>query len=338
MEDLARFIQGMPKAELHMHLEGSVEPEVMIAMAQRNGVDFPFKTADALRAAFDFDDLQSFLDLLYAGNEVLRTEQDFFDMTWRYLERAHADHVLRAEVFLTPQAHTRRGISFDVVMAGVLRGLDQARRRLGISTDLIIGFQRHRSEQEGFEILEMAKPYRDKILGIGLGGAEAGNPPSKFRQLFDACRPLGWRIVAHAGEEGPAQYVNEALDVLKVERLDHGVRCEESPALVRRLAESRIPLTVCPLSNVKLRVFPTLGSHNLKRLLHAGLCVTVNSDDPTQFGGYVNDNLMQCQRVLGLSKANVVELAANSFRSAFLPDDRKKDYLARLDSYVENFR
>ena len=204
--------------------------------------------------------------------------------------------------------------------------------------DLIIGFQRHRSEAEGFQILEMAKPYRNAILGVGLGGAEAGNPPSKFRKLFDACRALGWRIVAHAGEEGPAAYVEEALDVLRVERIDHGVRCEENPELVRRLAGLKIPLTVCPLSNVKLRVFPSLQAHNLKRLMQAGLRVTVNSDDPTQFGGYVNDNLVQCHQALGLSKAEVVELAANSFRSAFVSEEVKEEYLGKLESYVRNFR
>jgi len=336
MENLATFIRALPKAELHMHLEGSIEPELMLEMASRNAVDFPYSSAAELRAAYDFKDLQSFLDILYAGNDVLRTEHDFFEMTLAYLRRANADCILRAEVFFTPQAHLRRGIPFEVAIGGVLRGLEEGRRQFGISADVIIGFQRHRSEEEAFEVFEFARPYRDRILGVGLGGAEAGHPPRKFARVFAKCRALGWHIVAHAGEEGPAEYVEEALDLLRVERIDHGVRCEEKPELVQRLADLQIPLTVCPLSNVKLRVFPTMSAHNLKRLLTQGLMVTVNSDDPTQFGGYVNDNLEACQVALQLSKADLTRLARNSIESAFIEDVEKVRYSRLIDDYTQS--
>jgi adenosine deaminase len=331
--EVGSFIRQMPKAELHMHLEGSIEPEDMLEMARRNGLDFPYASAAELRAAYDFKDLQSFLDVLYAGNQVLQTRRDFFDMTVGYLVRAHADQVRRAEVFLTPQAHLSRGVAFDVMMEGVLDGLAHARATLGISADVIIGFQRQKSEAEAFEVLERLLPYREQVLGIGLGSAEAGNPPRKFERVFARGRNVGWHCVAHAGEEGPAEYIEEAIDLLRVERIDHGVRCDEKPALVRRLSEMQIPLTVCPLSNVKLRVFPSLESHNLKTLMDQGLMVTVNSDDPTQFGGYVNDNLAQCQTSLGLTDADLIRLAHNSFESAFLSTGEKQRFRAELDAY-----
>ncbi|CAN5735111.1 adenosine deaminase [soil metagenome] len=335
MVEPSAFIRHMPKAELHMHLEGSIEPESMIEMARRNGVSLPYASADELRAAYDFTDLQSFLDVLYIGNSVLQTRLDFFEMTLRYLERAHADTVLRAEVFLSPQAHLSRGVAFDTMMGGVLDGLEQARSTLGISADVILGFQRQKSEAEAFEVLELALPYRTHVLGIGLGSAEAGNPPRKFERVFAKGRAAGWRCVAHAGEEGPAEYIEEAIDLLKVERIDHGVRCDEKPSLVERLAAMQMPLTVCPLSNVKLRVFDTMQDHNLKVLLDQGLMVTVNSDDPTQFGGYVNDNFELCRTHLGLGSADLVRLARNSFQSAFVSDADKLGYCDALAAYCE---
>jgi adenine deaminase len=332
MSPLKSLIQAMPKAELHMHLEGSIEPDLMFRLAARNGIKLRYRSEEELRAAYHFSNLQSFLDVYYAGLTVLLKERDFFEMTQAYLERAHADNVVHAEVFVSPQAHTRRGVPLGAVIEGIDAALGEAQRKFGMTSRLILGLQRQWSQDDALETLEAARPWHDRVAGIGLGGPELDNPPRKFARAFERARALGWHTVAHAGEEGPAAYVADAVDVLKVDRVDHGVRCEEDPALVARLAQLRIPLTVCPVSNVKLRVFPDLASHNLKRLLDAGVCVTVNSDDPSYFLGYVNDNYAGCEEALGLTRDDLQRLARNSFTAAFLDQPRRAEYLARLDA------
>lgn len=338
MPSLRTFIEGMPKAELHMHLEGSIEPDLMFALAARNGVALRWGSEDELRAAYSFTSLQSFLDVYYAGLTVLVTARDFYDMTRAYLERVHAERVVHAEVFVSPQAHLRRGVAFGAMIDGIDGALRDAERRFGMTTRLIIGFQRQWSEEDAFATLEQALPYRDRIAGIGLGGPEVGNPPAKFQRVFAHARSLGWRAVAHAGEEGPASYVADTVDLLGVDRVDHGVRCEEDPALVARLAARGIPLTVCPVSNVKLRVFPDLPAHNLKRLLDAGVCVTVNSDDPSYFGGYMNENFAATQEALALSRADIHRLARNAFIASFLDDAAKGRRLGEVDDYFATAR
>src|SRR6266540_145960 len=333
MPSLRSLITTMPKAELHMHLEGSLEPEMMFRLAARNGVALPYRSEAEVRAAYRFESLQAFLDVYYAGLTVLRTEADFHDMTLAYLDRAHADNVVHAEVFIAPQAHTRRGVRLEAVVEGVDAALMEGARRFGMTTRLIFGLQRQWSEDEALAVLDAAAPYRDRVAGIGLGGPELPHPPQKFIRAFERARAMGWHTVAHAGEEGPAAYVAATLDLLKVERIDHGVRCAEDPALVARLAKVGIPLTVCPLSNVQLQVFSSLAAHNVKRLLDAGLCVTINSDDPSYFGGYVNENFCATQEALDLSMDDVYALARNGFTAAFLdPVDRAR-YLAGLDEH-----
>ncbi|MGH8683600.1 MAG: adenosine deaminase [Burkholderiales bacterium] len=333
MDDHAALIDGLPKAELHLHIEGSLEPELMFALAKRNRVALPYPTVASLKAAYEFSDLQSFLDIYYAGAGVLATERDFFDMTWAYLERAHADSVRHVEIFFDPQTHTARGVPFGIVIAGIHAALSEGARKLGISAYLIMCFLRHLSEEDAFATVDQALPYRDRIVGVGLDSSERGHPPSKFARVFARCRELGWRAVAHAGEEGPPAYITEALDLLKAERIDHGVRCLEDPALVARLAAQQIPLTVCPLSNVRLRVFPSLEQHNLGQLMAAGLRVTVNSDDPAYFGGYVNANYRAVQRALGLSRADLRRLARNSFLASFLPESEKQRHCRSVDEH-----
>jgi adenosine deaminase len=329
---LPALLRAMPKAELHIHIEGSLEPDLIFELAQRNGVSLAYPSVEALRAAYAFEDLQSFLDIYYAGASVLLKEEDFFDMAMAYFRRAAADHVVHAELFFDPQTHTERGVGFGTVIDGLSRACETARRELGISSLLIMCFLRHLSERAAFETLEQAMPFRDRIVGIGLDSGERGNPPEKFARVYARCGELGFRRVAHAGEEGPAAYITSALDVLKAERIDHGVRCVEDPALVARLARERVPLTVCPLSNVKLCVFPELGRHNLATLLDAGLCVTVNSDDPAYFGGYVNDNFVQTFRALPqLEARHAYQLAANSFEASFVPMEAKKAWRLQLD-------
>ena len=327
METPARVV---PKAELHLHIEGTLEPEMMFALARRNGVALPFADAEAVRRAYVFRDLQSFLDIYYAGCRVLLTEQDFYDLTWAYLRRAATDGVRHAEIFFDPQTHTDRGVAFEAVVTGIRRALLDGRERLGITSGLILCFLRDLSSEAALKTLEQAKPFRDWLLGVGLDSAEEDNPPVKFREVFEKARDWGLHAVAHAGEEGPPDYVRQALDVLKAERIDHGVRCEEDASLVARLAAEQVPLTVCPLSNVKLRVFPTLAQHNLKRLLDRGLCVTVNSDDPAYFGGYVEENFRACRAALGLSDADVASLARNSFRASFVTEDERRRLLAEV--------
>jgi adenosine deaminase len=332
-ERLPALLRTMPKAELHVHIEGTLEPELIFALAQRNGMALPYPSVEALRAAYAFTDLQSFLDLYYAGAAVLLKEQDFFDMAWAYLQRAAADNVVHAEIFFDPQTHLERGVSMETVIVGLDHACRRAHAEFGLSAKLILCFLRHLSEESAFDTLEKALPYRHHFVGVGLDSGERGNPPEKFARVFAKCRELRLHVVAHAGEEGPPAYIERALDVLQVERIDHGVRCVESPVLVQRLAALHMPLTVCPLSNVKLCVFKTLAEHNLKTLLDAGLCATVNSDDPAYFGGYINHNFVQTFDALpGLSARDAWQLAANSFDASFVPQEQKARWRAQLDA------
>jgi adenosine deaminase len=324
-------VEAAPKAELHIHLEGSLEPDMLLALAQRNKVAIKYKNADDLRAAYDFANLQEFLELYWQGQSVLLTERDFYDLTHAYLTRAHRDNVVHVEAYILPLGHTPRGVPIGAVLDGALAAFEDARHGLGITGGLILGLNRHESEDAARDVLRQARPWRDRIIALGLEGPEKGNPPSKFTRVYDEARSLGWHLTAHAGEEGPAAYIVEALDVLKVARIDHGVRCEQDPALVKRLADQRVPLTVCPLSNVMLKVFPDLAQHNLRRLLDAGLCVTVNSDDPPYFGGYVNANYTRTAAALGLGAAAQRRIVRNGFEAAFIDDALRTRYLRDLD-------
>lgn len=324
---LARIL---PKAELHIHIEGSLEPELIFALAQRNGVGLPYADVEALRAAYAFTDLQSFLDIYYAGASVLLQEADFYDMAWAYFERARADNVIHTEIFFDPQTHTARGVPMATVIQGLARACADAQSQLGISASLILCFLRHLSEEDALATLEAALPYREHFIGVGLDSSEVGHPPSKFARVFERCRELGLRIVAHAGEEGPPEYIWEALELLQAERIDHGVRCLEDPVLVAELARRRMPLTVCPLSNLKLCVVDDLRDHPLKQMLDAGLCAMVNSDDPAYFGGYLNDNFEQTVRGLELGEAEVMQLARNSFEASFVSDEQRAAFLEKL--------
>ena len=334
---LPSLLRAMPKAELHIHIEGSLEPELIFALAQRNGISIPYASVEELRSAYAFTNLQSFLDIYYAGASVLITEQDFYDMAHAYFIKAAADNVIHTELFFDPQTHTARGVSMDVVVSGLYRACIDAETELGISASLIMCFLRHLSEEEAFEALEQALPHRAKIIGIGLDSGEVGNPPEKFARVFARCRELGFHLVAHAGEEGPPAYVWTALDVLKVERIDHGVQSSKDAALMKRLADDRIALTVCPLSNLKLCVFPDLASHNIKQLLDAGLAATVNSDDPAYFGGYMNDNFTQTFAATGLQAQHAYILTRNSFEASFTDASVKRRYIDRLDATFESF-
>ncbi len=335
---LPELLRAMPKAELHLHIEGSLEPELIFALAERNGVALPYPNVEALRAAYAFTDLQSFLDIYYAGASVLLKEQDFFDMAMAYFRRAAADHVVHAELFFDPQTHTERGVSFAAVINGLARACETAQQELGVSALLILCFLRHLSEEAAFATLELALPYSDKFIGVGLDSGERGNPPEKFARVFARCRELGLRLVAHAGEEGPPAYIWSALDELHVERIDHGVRCVEDPALVKRLAQDRVPLTVCPLSNLKLCVYKTLAEHALPALLDAGLCATINSDDPAYFGGYVNQNFIETFAALPqLTARHAHVLARNSFEASFVGAERKAQWTAALGALFESY-
>ena len=334
MPDLLR---KMPKAELHIHIEGSLEPELIFALAERNKVSIPYANVEELRSAYAFSNLQSFLDIYYAGASVLIKEQDFYDMAHAYFVKAAQDNVVHAELFFDPQTHTARGVSMDVVVKGLHRACMDAQKEFGISASLILCFLRHLSEEAAFETLEEAMPWRDKIVGIGLDSGELGNPPEKFARVFARCRELGFHLVAHAGEEGPPAYIWTALDVLKVERIDHGVQSIKDPALLERLAKDRIAMTVCPLSNLKLCEFPELASHNLRQLLDAGLAVTVNSDDPAYFGGYMNDNFTQIFAATGMTAQHAYTLARNSFEASFIDAADKQACIDRLDQVFESF-
>lgn len=329
--DLAAFVRSLPKAELHLHIEGSLEPEMMFALAHRNGLLLPWANVAETRAAYAFTDLQSFLDLYYAGAAVLMHEQDFHDLALAYFTRAHADGVVHAELFFDPQTHTGRGIAIETVLAGLERACTEAMTRYGISSRLIMCFLRHLSEEEGFATLTQMLPHIGRIHGVGLDSSEKGHPPSKFARLFERCRQLGLHVVAHAGEEGPPAYIIEALDLLKAERIDHGVRAADDPALMQRLAREQVALTVCPLSNVRLCVFDRLEHHNLKQLFDAGLKVTINSDDPAYFGGYIGENYLQSARALGLTAAELKQIARNSLEASFVDAATRAPWLARLD-------
>jgi adenosine deaminase len=336
--NLTLIAQQMPKAELHIHIEGSLEPELIFALAKRNNVPLAYQSVEALRRAYAFTDLQSFLDIYYAGASVLLKEADFYDMTMAYLRRAEEDNVRHAEIFFDPQTHTDRGVSFATVINGIYRAITEAKMTLGMSASLIMCFLRHLSEEAAFDTLEQALPYREKILGIGLDSSEREHPPEKFASVFARCRELGFRLVAHAGEEGPPEYIQSALDVLHVERIDHGVRCLEDAALTYRLVREKIALTVCPLSNIKLRVFDQMRDHNLVSLLDAGLVATVNSDDPAYFGGYMNENFTQACDALPLQLHHIRQLAYNSFSASFLDEETKKKYLDEVDTFFAEQR
>lgn len=329
------FIQGIPKAELHIHIEGALEPDLMFELADRNEIVLSFASVDEARKAYQFADLQSFLDLYYEGSRVLLHEHDFHELTWRYLERAHADGVRHVEIFFDPQSHSERGVTLDVVMTGILGALRKGETELDISFHLIMCFLRHLSAQSAERTLEEALRYSDDIVAVGLDSSEAGHPPGKFKNVFDRARSEGFLTVAHAGEEGPADYIWEAIDQLGVSRIDHGVRCIEDPVLVKELRERQIPLTVCPLSNVKLRVFDSIEDHNLAELMELGLLVTVNSDDPAYFGGYIADNFLAAQESLQLGRDQIARLARNSFEAAFLDGGRKAVLLKELEAYLE---
>jgi adenosine deaminase len=325
---------ALPKAELHLHIEGTFEPELIFALADRNGITLPYPSVEALRSAYEFTDLQSFLDLYYAAMNVLRTEADFADLADAYFARARAQGVVHAELFFDPQAHVARGVPFETVIDGLWSAVRESERRHGISSKLIMCFLRDRSAESALATLEQALPYGDRIVAVGLDSAEIGHPPAKFERVFARARAEGWKTVAHAGEEGPPSYVWEALDLLHVSRVDHGVRSLEDPLLVARLRDERMPLTVCPLSNVKLRVFDTLREHTLGRMLDEGLVATVNSDDPAYFGGYVGDNLAAVAQALQLPPSALETLARNSFEAAFIEAPVRAAYLAQLDAAV----
>ena len=334
MQPTADFIRGLPKAELHLHIEGSLEPEQMFEFARRNRVDLPFKTVEAVKAAYAFSNLQDFLDIYYQGAGVLQTEEDFRDLAMAYFRRAAADGTVHAEIFFDPQTHTDRGIPFAVAADGLLAGMAQAERELGVTSKLILSYLRHLSEEDAFKTLREAEPYLDRIVGVGLDSSELGHPPSKFAKVFKASRERGLKLSAHAGEEGPPEYVWEALDGLAVDRIDHGNRSLEDPALVKRLAADGMTLTVCPLSNLKLCVVDDLANHPLKRMLDLGLKATINSDDPAYFGGYIGENWIATTDALGLSRDELATLARNSFTGSFLAPDEIASRVAQVDAYL----
>ena len=334
MERLDSYIAGLPKAELHLHIEGSLEPEQMFEFAQRNKVVIPFDSVEAVRAAYDFSNLQDFLDIYYAGANVLQTEQDFHDMALAYFQRAAADNVRHAEIFFDPQTHTDRGLPFSVAADGLLAGMTTAEAELGVSSKLILCFLRHLDEEAAFDTLRQAEPWLDRIVGVGLDSSEVGHPPSKFQRVFARARDMGLKLCAHAGEEGPPEYVHEALDLLQIDRMDHGNRSMEDETLIRRLADEQMTLTVCPLSNLKLCVVDDLKDHPVPEMLRRGLHVTLNSDDPAYFGGYVNQNYLALANAVGLTRDQVTRIARNSFEGSFLSEAEKRARLAEIDAYA----
>ncbi len=334
IDSLKDFIFAIPKAELHLHIEGTLEPRMMLDLAGRNGVELPYRTVQDVRAAYKFKNLQSFLDIYYQGTTVLQHEQDFYDLTRAYLKKADEQNVRHVEIFFDPQTHTERDIAFETVINGIHNAVTDARNQFGITSKLIMCFLRHLGAEQAFEVLEQSLPHRAKIIGVGLDSTEAGHPPRKFQNVFDEAHTHGYLSVAHAGEEGPPDYIRQALDLLKPQRIDHGVRCLEDEVLVSRLVEERIPLTVCPLSNIKLCVFNTIDDHNLKQLMDRGLIVTVNSDDPAYFGGYVAENLLAVQQAFDLSRSEIYQLARNSFEASFLDAVEKQERLAELDEWI----
>jgi len=332
-----QFVQFMPKAELHIHIEGSLEPELIFELAKRNKLSLPYQSIEELRSAYAFTDLQSFLDIYYAGASVLLHEQDFYDMAMAYLQRAVNDHVIHAEIFFDPQTHTDRGVPIANVINGLHRACVDAQKKWNFDASLILCFLRHLSEDAAMQTLEQAMPHRHQFIGVGLDSSEVGHPPEKFARVFAKAKALGLHVVAHAGEEGPPAYIWSALDVLLVERIDHGVQSDQDEVLMERLIETRMPLTVCPLSNQKLCVFSDLQQHNIGRMLDAGLCVTINSDDPAYFGGYINDNFVQTFEALGLDEKAAYQLARNSFEASFVSSEQKNKWISQLDHFVQTF-
>jgi adenine deaminase len=333
---MRELLVDLPKAELHLHIEGTLEPELAFTMARRNQVELPYEDEEAVRRAYVFEDLQSFLNIYYAACSVLVTERDFYDLTWAYLLRAAGQGVRHAEIFFDPQTHTDRGVAFGTVIEGITRALEDGERNLRVTSRLIMCFLRHLSAEAAMATLEVALPYRDAIVAVGLDSGESGNPPEKFRDVFDRARAEGFPAVAHAGEEGPPEYIWQALDVLDVRRIDHGVRCTEDGPLVERLVTEQTPLTVCPFSNVKLRVFRDLQHHNFGELLDRNLLVTINSDDPAYFGGYVADNYIGTAAALGLTADQMIQVARNSFVASFLPEAERQQHLDAIDAFLSD--
>jgi adenosine deaminase len=329
------FIEDLPKAELHLHIEGSFEPELMFEIARRNKIEIPFDSVEAVREAYSFNNLQEFLDIYYAGANVLITEQDFYDLTWAYLQKVHSQNVVHVEVFFDPQTHTDRGVAFSTVIQGIKRALEDGKNTLGISYRLIMSFLRHLDEQAAFDTLEACLPHRDWIDGIGLDSSEVGNPPSKFERVFAKARELGFKVVAHAGEEGPASYIWEALDLLQVCRIDHGNRSMDDEQLLDRLVKEQMPLTLCPLSNLELKVIQDLKEHPVAKMMDRGILATIHSDDPAYFGGYMNENFLGVAEALQLSKKQLAELAGNGFKASWLSNEEKSKWLAEIDRYLD---
>jgi len=327
---LLEFIKKSPKAELHLHIEGTLEPEQMFALAKRNNIQIPFKNINEAKNAYNFSNLESFLKIYYEGAKVLINEQDFFDLTWAYVLKCKEDNIVHTEIFFDPQTHTIRGINFDIVINGIYKALQKAQKEFGLSFKIIMCFLRHLDEKEGFKVLDQAIVHKDKIYGVGLDSSETNNPPNKYEKLFKKAIKYGFITVAHAGEEGPPEYIWEALNLLNVKRIDHGIQCLKDEKLVEKLSENQIPLTVCPLSNIKLRVFNKLEDHSLKKMLDKKLMVMVNSDDPAYFGGYLNQNLIETQAALNLSKDEVKTLLVNSFKSSFLNEEKKREWISKI--------
>jgi len=330
MKKIVEFIKKTPKAELHLHIEGTLEPELLFKLANRNDIQIPFANVDEIKSAYSFNNLESFLKIFYQGSRVLIKEQDFFDLTWAYAKKCKEDNVVHTEIFFDPQTHVNRGINFDTVINGIYKALQKANEEFGLTSKIIMCFLRHLDEEPGFEILDQALVHKDKIVGIGLDSSEVGHPPRKFEKLFNKAIEKGFLTVAHAGEEGPPEYIWEALNLLKVKRIDHGVQCFHDEKLIQKLRDEQIPLTVCPLSNIKLRVFNKLEEHNLKKMLNKELMVMVNSDDPAYFGGYINKNLIECQTALNLSMKEVKALIINSFKSSFLKEEKKNEWISKI--------
>lgn len=334
---MREFIQGLPKVELHLHIEGTLEPELMFELAKRNQVEIPFSTPEQVRAAYQFSNLQSFLDIYYQGANVLLHQQDFFDLTWHYMLQCHTENVRHCEIFFDPQTHTQRGVGFETVVTGISQALAKARQELGITSHLILCFLRHLDEHSAMQTLEQALPYRELIIGVGLDSSEQGNPPQKFARVFAKAQQLGFKRVAHAGEEGPAKNIRTAIELLHVDRVDHGVRCVEDSTLVDQLHESQMPLTVCPLSNIKLKVFANMRDHNIVELLNKGLCVTINSDDPAYFGGYMNQNFYAVADVFALTHQQLAKFSINAINASFTNEDDKQKLRQEVFDYLQSF-
>ena len=335
---MKEFIQKLPKAELHLHIEGSLEPELMFKLAKRNNIEIPYKSIEDIKKAYNFTNLQSFLDIYYAGANVLITKQDFYDLTWEYILKCVEDNIIHTEIFFDPQTHTQRGIKFDTVIMGIVEALNDAKEKFGITSAVIMCFLRHLSQEDALNTLEQSIPYKDYILGVGLDSSELGNPPSKFEDVFKKAKEQGFKLVAHAGEEADVSYIYEALDLLDIQRIDHGVQSINSEELMQRLKDEQIPLTVCPNSNIELKVFENYSQHNIKKLLDYGLNVTINSDDPAYFKGYLNQNFINLYENLDLTKDDIIKLVKNSFNSSFISDDLKKTYIKKVDEIIKQMK